>query len=653
MPSLNSFMYPKSIAIIGASKDTAKRGFRAIQTLLDDQFVGDIYPVNPREHEILGLPCYPSLSEIPGNVDLVVICTPARTLPALMVSCGEKCVKGAVVLAGGFAESGEAGKRLQSEMVIAAQNVGVRIVGPNTSGIFNTFANCNIVGYSNLKRGGIALLSQSGNMALSLVTEGEANGNVGFSSYIGLGNEADIQFDECVDYCGEDQNTQVVIAYVEGLSHGRAFLDAVSRTSSRKPVVVYKSGRTRAGQKSAKSHTGALAGAYAVSDGALRQAGAVLVQNSDHILPVAEALSLLPPLYSSRVAILADGGGHATIAADILSELGLTLAKLSDSTREKIASMLPASASVSNPIDVAGGTDSNPAIFGECVQILLEDQQVDALFIVGLYGGYGIRFSKSLTPIELETSKHIVELYSKYKKPILVYSLYAGLRPEPLIFMRSAGIPVYASLETAARCLLALIEYGKVKQRSLQVGRKPVLNRLPSFDSLLITCRTQHRTVVLEHESRKILNDAHVPMAPTKLVHNSNEAEEAFKIFGSNPVVLKIVSKEIIHKSEVGGVILNLQDAESVRTAFHQIIKNSNTAVPKADIAGVLISPMVTKNGVEVIIGVITDQQYGPMMMFGLGGVLVEVLKDVVFRTLPITEEDAYEMIASLRAKEI
>lgn len=653
MASIQSFLYPKSIAIIGASKDPTKRGFRAIQTLLAEKFAGAIYPVNPKEPEILGVKCYPALADIPAAVDLALICTPARTLPDLMRLCGEKGIGGAVVLAGGFGETGDAGRELQAQMVAAAKRAMVRVIGPNTSGIFNTHARCNLVGYSNLKQGGIALLSQSGNMALSLVTEGEANGHIGFSTYIGIGNEADIQFHEYLDYCGDDANTNTVIAYVEGLKQGRAFLDVIRRVTAKKPVVVFKSGRTNAGQSSAKSHTGALAGDYAVSEGALRQAGAVLVRNSDQLLPVAEALSLLEPLRSRRVAVLADGGGHATITADVLTEHGLTLATLSDRTRERLAALLPASAALANPVDVAGGTDSNPAVFADCARIMMEDESVDALLIAGLYGGYGIRFSETLTAIELDTSDRIAALHRELKKPVLVYSLYAGLRPAPLTRLREAGVPIYASLETAARCLLALAEYGESRRRALSVTEAVLPKRLPGFETVLSACRRDGRSVVLEHEARQTLAEAGLPMAPMRLVHSAEGAEAAFNAFGSVPIALKIVSQDIIHKSDAGGVKLNLADGAAVRNAFAKILENGMIAVPEADIAGVLVTPMAAGGGVEVIIGVVRDPQYGPVLMFGLGGILVEVLKDVVFRTLPMTRADAQSMIEGLRAKEI
>lgn len=654
--SLREILYPESIAIIGASKDPTKRGFRSIQKLLEDHYPGAIYPVNPRQTEILGLPCHARVTDIPGDVDLALICTAAKTLPELIAQCGRKGVKGAVVLAGGFAEEGEAGARLQQEMVRVAHATGVRIIGPNTSGIFNTHKACNVVGFSNLRKGTVGLLSQSGNMALSLVTEAEANGYVGLSTYIGIGNESDIEFHEYLDYFAADENTSVVIAYVEGMRDGRAFLDALRRVTRSKPVVIYKSGRTNAGRSSAKSHTGALAGDYAVSEGVLRQAGAIIVQQSDEILSVAETLSLLEPLASRRVAVLADGGGHATIAADALSERGLVLAELSPETQRRLRALLPPAAAVGNPVDVTGGTDTNPALFGDCARILLEDPQVDGLLITGLYGGYGVRFSNTLTGIELAAADALATLHRRVGKPILVHSLYgslyADLRPAPLTHLREIGIPVYDSLELAVRCLQALAEFGESRQREPDPAN-PSCPRNGVFEEILATCRREGRTVVLESEARRALEATGVQLLPALTAHDADEAAAAFARLGHVPVALKIISRDIIHKSDAGGVRLGLTDAHAVRLAFDGILASVRHHCQDARVTGVMVTPMAPPGGIEVIIGVTHDPTYGPIMMFGLGGILVEVLKDVVFRALPLDRTDARSMLDDIRAHEI
>jgi acetate---CoA ligase (ADP-forming) len=654
-PSVMELLYPESIAVIGASKDRTKRGFRSIEKLLADGYPGAIYPINPNEQEILGLRCYPTVGQVDGPIDLALICTPARTLPAVIRDCGAKGVKGAVVLAGGFAEAGDEGRRLQDDMVAVARRVGVRIIGPNTSGVFNTHKSCNVVGFADLRKGGIGLLSQSGNMALSLVTEAQANGHIGLSTYVGIGNEADIRFDEYLDYFGQDPNTNVVIAYIEGLKDGPRFLEALRRLTRVKPVVIYKAGRTSAGVSSAKSHTGVMAGDNAVSIGVLRQAGAVLARRSDEILAIAESLSLMPRLNSRRIAVLADGGGHATIAADTLTEHGLVLAALADETRRKLASLLPSAAATTNPIDVAGGTDSNPALFADCARVLLDDQSVDGLLISGLYGGYSVRFSHSLVEMELETTRRMVSLPQEYGKPILVHSLYgalhADLRPVPLVRLREAGIPVYDSLEKAVRCMEALAEFAESATPQPRLAANRVV-RQPALERIVARCRDESRLVILEDEGRIALEAAGVPMARAYLARDDDEAAGMFAKLGSVPVAMKVVSHAIIHKTEAGGVKLDIASAEQARQAFSQIRANAYGA-GDAEIRGVLMTPMAAKGGIEVIIGVVRDPTYGHVMMFGIGGVLVELLRDVVFRAVPLTEADAWAILEGIKAKAV
>ena len=650
--SLN-FLNPNSVAIIGASKDPTKRGFRAIQTLLQEKFAGAIFPINPKESEILGLPCHPDLASVPQEIDLALICTPARTLPAMVKACGEKGVKGAVVLAGGFSEAGEEGTRLEQEMVAAARQFGVRLVGPNTSGMFNTHKACNLVGFSNLEAGGIGILSQSGNMALSLVTEGQINGHMGFSTYIGVGNEADLQFSEYLDYFGDDEQTKVVIAYVEGLKSGHAFLESARRVCRIKPVVLYKSGRTEVGQSAAKSHTGALAGSYGVARGALQQAGVTVVSQSDQILSVAEALALLPPPPSKRIAILADGGGHATIAADALTEQGMTLPRLSQQTRERLAAILPPAAALANPVDVAGGTDANPEVFADCAEAILADPSVDALLIVGLFGGYAIRFSETLGPIESHTASRLGGMIERFGKPIMLQSLYAPMRTESLVTLRAAGVPVHESVERAVRCLVSLAEYGAARARiaAEQPAAAPAANTTAS--TVVSAARSEGRNSLLEHEAQALLKSYAITLPPSVLVSSPAELGQARDQLGEVPLAMKVVSRDILHKSDAGAVKLNIVGESEMSQAYAAIVKSSLAYRADADIKGVLVTPMARKGGVEMIIGVTRDPQFGPVMMFGLGGIFVEVLKDVVFRSLPLTAIDAAEMLDEIKANAI
>jgi len=648
-----TFLNPNSVAIIGASKDPTKRGFRAIQTLLQEKFAGAIFPINPKETEILGLPCHPDLSSVPHEIDLALICTPARTLPAMVRACGEKGVKGAVVLAGGFSEAGEAGASLEQEMTAAAREFGVRLVGPNTSGMFNTHKACNLVGFSDLEPGGIGILSQSGNMALSLVTEGQINGHMGFSTYVGVGNEADLQFHEYLDYFGGDEQTKVVIAYVEGLKNGQAFLETARRVCSIKPVVLYKSGRTEVGQNTAKSHTGALAGSYGVARGALQQAGVTVVSQSDQILSVAEALALLPPPPTKRIAILADGGGHATIAADALTEQGMQLPRLGQETRERLAAILPPAAALANPVDVAGGTDSNPEVFADCAEAILADPNVDALLIVGLFGGYAIRFSETLGPIESHTASRLGGMIERFGKPVILQSLYAPMRTESLVTLRAAGVPVHESVERAVSCLVSLAEYGAARARIAAEEPAGETAADTAATNVVDTARSEGRSSLLEHEAQALLRAYDIAVPPSVLACSADDLVQVQARLGEVPLAMKVVSKEILHKSDAGGVRLNIVGEAEMRQAYSAIVKSSLAYRADADIKGVLVSPMARKGGVEMIIGVTRDPQFGPIMMFGLGGIFVEVLKDVVFRSLPLTASDAEEMLGEIKAKAI
>lgn len=440
---LHDFLAPDSIAIVGASADPTKRGYKAMVGLVKDGYAGRIYPINPKVDMVLGVKAYPSLAAIPGTADLALICTPASTVPGLLVECGRKGVRGAVILASGFRETGRPeGIKLEQELLAAARASGVRVIGPNTSGMFNLHKKVNLLALNNVKAGDIGLISQSGNMLLSLVLEAERNGHVGFSTYAGPGNQADIGFNDYLRYLGEDANTRVATLYVEGFRDGRRFLDAAREITALKPVVVYKSGSTEAGQKAASSHTGALAGSYAMTVDVLRQVGVSVVQHSDEILPVAEGLGLLQKARGKRVAVVADGGGQATIASDRLAEAGLELAELSERTRQRLGEILFPQASLVNPVDVAGSSDANPALLAECLEIVADDDNVDSVFLVGMFGGYHTRFAEELLGGEMRGAEAMIELARRTDKPLIVYSLYAPVTPglAPIARSGPAGI---------------------------------------------------------------------------------------------------------------------------------------------------------------------------------------------------------------------
>lgn len=649
--SLDKILNAESVAIVGASKDETKRGFQAIRTLLNEKFKGKLFPVNPKEKEILGFKCYQKVADIDQPVDIALITTPARTIPAILADCGAKGVHGAVIIAGGFGELGQDGRKLEEEMVAVARQWNIRLIGPNTSGVMNLKKKLNLVGLRDTPQGSIALLTQSGNMALTLITEAAQRSRKGFSYYVGVGNEADLKFHEYLQYFGQDADTKAILMYVEGMRQGREFLQQAYKTTTKKPVILFKSGRSSTGKRSAGSHTGALAGDFAVTKGALERAGIIMIENPDELFPAAEILSSLPPLENNSIAILADGGGHATIAADLLSDLGVNMPQLSQDAQAKLKNILPFAASVPNPVDVAGGTDADPSVFADCARIVLEDVNIGGLLIVGLFGGYGIRFAESLALKEEEAAHQMGTMIKQFKKPIIVHSLYASANPPALDLLRNYDIPVYDSLKVACKGIGVLAEYGrhlKKEQPTVNFNFNWGAKAHPAAEDLIQTAAKQDRQALFEYEAKEILALHGAPVSQDRLAQTAEEAVSiADKIDGA--VALKIVSPDILHKSDAGGVRIQLESEQAICNAFEEIIDNSKTYKPDVNIRGVLVSPMAAA-GLEVIIGTKMDDQFGPIIMYGLGGVMVEILRDVSFRVLPISPTAARQMIEETKS---
>lgn len=649
--SLEKILKAESVAIVGASKIETKRGYQTIRTLLDEKYEGRIYPVNPKEKSILGFKCYKKVSDIQGPVDVALVATPAASLPAVLEDCGQKGVKGAVVLAGGFGETGQDGRKLESEMLAVARKHNIRLIGPNTSGMLNLHDNLNLVGLKDTPKGDIALLTQSGNMALTLITEAKIKSRKGFSYYVGVGNEADIKFHEYLEFFRQDPATKAILMYVEGLHDGRKFVQQAQKTALEKPIILLKSGRSSTGKRSAGSHTGALAGISEVAKGAFQRAGIIVIENSDELFPAAETLSSLPPIKNNKIAILADGGGHATIAADLLTDLGLEIPVLGEKTQEKLRKILPAAASVPNPVDVAGGTDADPSIFADCADIILKDPNVGGLLIVGLFGGYGIRFAESLSLMEEDAAHRMGKMVKKRNKPIVLHSLYNHQKPHALELLRYYNIPVNDSLDISVKCISVLAEYGNYLSSYHPKNTFALnweANARPEGKSIFAAARKDGRNALLEHEAKQLLAIHGASVTADRLVQTADEAVELAQTLDKD-VVLKVVSPDILHKSDAGGVRTKLKTDTEIRSAFKEIYKNARQYKKNADIKGILVAPMADA-GVEIIIGTKYDDQFGPVIMYGLGGIMVEILKDVSFRVLPISRSAAKKMIEQTKS---
>jgi len=659
--TIDAILNPCSVAIIGASADPGKRGYRAIQTLLAEGYTGRIIPINPRETEILGLPCFPGLDQAPGPIDVALVYTPAKTLPDVVEQCGRNGVKGAVVIAGGFSEVDEAGRILEEQMVAVARRLNVRVVGPNINGIFGARHNFNAIGWYDIPHGGISVLSNSSNIALSVVVDGQARTTaVGFSTIMSVGNQADLQFHEYVRTLGEDPGTNVIVSYVEGFKQGRAYFDAAREVALKKPIVVYKAGRNTEGVRLAKSHSGSLAGDYTVTSSVLKQAGVVLTDRCDALFPLAEALSTLPAMKGRRVAVVSEGGGPITIAAEALAELGLEVPPLTAESQRRIKEFMPTSFAVANPVDVGAGTMPSAANYGRSARVILEDPSIDALLFVGYFGGYTLRHARSLekdggpgqAAHENEYCAELCELMKQTGKPVVVQSHYADSQPEGLETLRRGGVPVHRSIEMAVACLAAAADYADARRRIAAATAPRSMPRSPVAEQLITTCRNQGRDALLEHEARDLLAACGLPLAPHAVVGDKSALDQLPAKLKKGPVAMKIVSRDILHKSEAGGVVLNVKGKAALGKAYDTLLENARAYNPDAHIEGVLVTPMAIK-GMEVIVGATRDAQFGPVLMLGLGGIFVEVVKDVAIRALPVTKEDAHDMIASLKCRQM
>lgn len=633
---LARLLAPESIAIIGASSDSSKRGYQAIRALNQASFAGTIYPVNPRGGDLLGLTVLKRIDDLPDGIDAALIALPGSAVPDVLRNLAHKDVGGAVVLANGFLEAGATGADLDADLKTAIAETGVRVIGPNTSGMLNVELGANLVGLSGVEKGPISVVTQSGNMWLSLVADNAATKGPGFQYYIGLGNQADVRYDECITFLADDPSTGAIAIHAEGIQDGREFLVAAAAAAVKRPIVMLRGGRSAIGQRTALSHTGSVAGSDAVTTAVMGQVGVELVDRSDELAVVAGALATTQPIpYGQRVAILSDGGGHATLAADALSVTGVELAKLSESTRTRLRTLLGPAAEVLNPIDVAGATDGDPTLFADCVEALMADEGVGMVLIVGLFGGYHLRFDANLEASEDLTAERILDLQSRNAIPILVQSCYASSAVHNHELLRSGGVQVLASIDHAARAVTAL------SNRSNWLGSTGARKSL-QLDQDVTAPSTLTTAALDEPAARRLVESAGLHTGEWVLAESSDEVFAAVTKFDV-PCAIKVVSPEVLHKSDAGGVRLSIEPKDA-KEAWDDIIDSIHAANPNASISGMIVTPMAQK-GVELLIGATRDPIFGPVVAFGSGGTMVEIRRDVTFRAAPFTHSEAATMI--------
>jgi acetyltransferase len=640
---------PRSIAVIGASTDPDKRGYRTIDDLQKWGYEGEVYPVNPNHDEVLGLAAYPSVLDVPGPVDLAFVAIPAPSVPAVIRECGERDVAGAVINTAGFEEVGEAD--LEERLATAAEEAGVRVIGPNIQGADFVHQHVHLLGGIRTTSGDLGLLTQSGNVGVMLSVDAADRGTVGFSYNLGVGNETDLRFDEYLRFLGEEERTEGVVVYVEGMADGRAFLREARRVSPEKPVVAFKGGRTAAGKGSSRSHTAAVAGDVDVVEAAYRQAGVQPVGDVDLLVPVAEALTTCPIPDGPNVAVLTDGGGSATVAVDALAEAGLETPELATETQETLGDLFGLSPNLTNPVDVMGAYD-HEAMWYDAARHLLEDPNVDALLITGCALGYEECWGEGGEPDEEPgIARKLAALVEEVGKPVVFDSLWAELGCSTALgYLNGNGVPVYERIDTAVAALAALAGYG---EHLANADRKSdfALDAEGNADRAVADAVTEGRSRLSEAASRTSLAGYGVPVAPFEVAETPDDAVEVARGF-DGPVAMKVASPDVVHKTEAGGVELAVEGERDVREAFDRIVANVEAHDPEARLDGVLVSPMV-EGGTELFVGVTEDPEVGPVIAFGSGGTLVEVIDDVAFRALPLTEHDARATIDDLERREL
>ena len=649
--SLDRVFNPQSIAVIGASEVPGKAAERRTRSLIQGGYEGDIFLINPKRSELFGRKAYPTITDIGKNVDLVMIVVAPKFVTSAVADSVKMGAKGIIVITAGLGETGEEGKKIEAEILNEAAKTGACIVGPNCSGMFNASSNINMLGIPTINKGSISILAQSGNVIDSLTHFARIKGG-GFNKIINVGNAIGVQLHEYIDYLKDDPDTKVIMAYLEGIRGGNELVSVVRETVKKKPIIALKVGRSRAGMRAAASHTGSLAGDDIILDAAFRQAGIVRVSNADELYDMAHIFATCPIPRGNGLAILSEGGGDNSIAADNAEKFGMEVPILSRETQEKIKPFLLEGMPAHNPIDYGGTAEENPHMITECVKVCMQDDRVDGILITGFFGGFYDIISPHIAELEEQTSRELVDLVHEYKKPLIVNTSYARDPIKSLDILKEGGIPVIESSERAAQAMSALMHFAMKRQkiRTMTIPDKESREH-PAIKKLFDTVKNAGRANLLETESRELLQQYDISLPDAALAATTQDAVTAANRMGY-PLAMKIVSPDIIHKSDAGGIKLGLKGEEEIKTAFEEIVHNVEKITTRERIVGTLISPMAAP-GQECIIGMIRDAQFGPVIMFGLGGIFVEVLKDVSFRVAPPADEDIDDMIQEIKGYKI
>lgn len=625
---------PTSVAVVGAARETNKVGHVIVKNLIEDGFQGPIYPVNPKADEILGLKCYKDLVSIPGKIELVIVVTPAKFVAGVLEETGKLGIQAAIIISAGFKEAGKEGAVMETELAAIARKYGIRVLGPNCLGLISTHHRMNATFTANFpNEGGVAISSQSGAIC-SVLLDWAAGTNVGFSRFVSVGNKMDIEESFLLDYMRNDESTKVIGMYIEGINRGRDFMAQASATSKVKPIIALKAGRTSSGAKAASSHTGALSGSDKVYDAVMQRAGIIRVRTMEEMFDLLAVFASMPLPKDDRVAIVTNAGGLGVMAADALSDYGLTLATLKPETVDKLKTKLPPSANFYNPIDVIGDADAERYEFA--IRTIMEDDNVSS--VMALMAPTDL--------VDIPSVARTVAGFAGSSKPVVTAFVGGeGLR-DAISILRRSGVPNYDSPDRAAHALSSMLRYKSIGQphdEAMEVFQADKAKVRALIDKV----RSEDRLALSESEGKEILRAYGVIVPGEGLAKTEEEAVSLANSIGY-PVVLKVESPDIAHKTDVGGVVVNLKTDEEVRLNFQLIRSRSAAKVPNARIDGVTVEKMFA--GREVIVGMVRDEQFGPVVTVGLGGIFVEIMKDVAQTIAPMSRGDAGRMIRSIKA---
>ena len=639
---LSPFFSPQAVAIVGASPREGSVGHRLLFNMIEAGFKGALYPVNPKHKKILDQQCYADIGAIAGRVDMAVIATPAATVPGILRQCGEKNVRNVVVISAGFSEAGKQGRLLEKDLSEIARRYNIRVIGPNCLGIMRPSSGVNATfGYDNAIPGKLALLSQSGAICTAILDWAATQG-VGFSTVASLGDATDIGFGELLDFLALDPETRSILLYVEGVNDARAFLSGLKAAARIKPVILIKSGRHEASSKAAMSHTGALVGGDDVFDAAIERAGVVRVYTISDLFSAARILSTNSQLRGNRLAIVTNAGGPGVMATDCAEDLGVALTSLSEETIRAMDAVLPAHWSRANPIDILG--DADPARYADAVRICLDDPGADGVLII---------LTPQATTEPTGVAREVMDAVSKTRKPVLAAWTGGERVEEARKLFVAAGIPHFNTPETAVSAFNFLARFHQNQKLMMQAPEPVTADEPPDVNGakmIIEGVMAQGRDILTAQESKSVLAAFHIKVNPTITVHSAQEALIAAESLGY-PVVLKINMPEFSHKSDVGGVRLNIVMSQSVRKNFIEMEEDIKKQHPEIDEVVMTIEPMYRSASTrELMIGVVRDPVFGPAISVGMGGTLVEILGDRAIGLPPINRSVANRMLSRTRA---